>query len=545
MQTPHENADLVERLRLEIQKRKYQSSGESTPDLSSGALVDPCSSAVAVRSGEASTSTTRGKPRIKHAEGAFDRACAKNQVHRAWPRFLRGLRRNQQAVNESLIRGGRALLDTTEWLRGRVDLLGEGLAEIGRKIDRISLWPAEFQRSANERDRRLSDTLYRDAVKREREIEQRLRAEMVAGEGRAKQRHLELRKQQAEVSAAIEALAAQSASRESQYVKAAERIDGLCGQVSEFGQFVTAQQSQTRDEHKQLQELQTQVRQALLTGEEIRHGSDTRSRELEARLVDLGRRAADVERMRNKLNSVAASAALFEAHFLGADNKAAAAPPAPKAKLLEAKQMHESDAFYVAFEEQFRGSREVIKQRLSFYLPVIERAKADTDNCFAVDLGCGRGEWLELLQENGYTGKGVDLNFCMVEECKSRGLKVDDRDAILELANRPAESLALVTGFHIIEHLDFPHFYRLMCETWRVLRSGGVAIFETPNPECLKVSQYSFFLDPTHRNPMPQELLCFAASYAGFRQLRVERLQEYFEGGVSQGYLDYAGIFTK
>ncbi len=203
------------------------------------------------------------------------------------------------------------------------------------------------------------------------------------------------------------------------------------------------------------------------------------------------------------------------------------------------------DAFYEALEDQFRGSRAAIKKRLAAYLPFLRGLQERIPEVKAVDAGCGRGEWLEWLQENGIAAQGVDLNARMVEQCRALGLEARQGDAIDWLKELPNASLALVSGFHLVEHLPFPKLLQLFQESLRVLRPGGIAIFETPNPEFPRVSSYTFHLDPTHRNPIPHELLSFVGTYAGFSSVEIARLQPSFEEGVLQGYQDYAGIFTK
>jgi SAM-dependent methyltransferase len=299
-------------------------------------------------------------------------------------------------------------------------------------------------------------------------------------------------------------------------------------QLEEMQGFIRAQEKQTIEEQRQLEEQQAQL-------------TDVRAR-LEEFLVSTHTQE-EIGTVRDKVNALQGSFAILQTHLAKRKTRPLSEPAAHS--LHEDLKQHETDAFYLAFENQFRGDREEIKQRLRFYLPIIEQTKAITGNASAVDVGCGRGEWLELLQEHGYQGVGVDLNVCMVEECRSRGLKAEVSDAIAYLRALPPASLSLLTGFHIVEHLAFNQLFELFRESLRVLRIRGTAIFETPNPECAKVPAYSFYLDPTHRNPIPHELLCFAARQAGFGATRVERLQAYFEEGVFKGHLDYAGIFTK
>ncbi|MGC1394052.1 MAG: methyltransferase domain-containing protein [Coleofasciculaceae cyanobacterium] len=188
---------------------------------------------------------------------------------------------------------------------------------------------------------------------------------------------------------------------------------------------------------------------------------------------------------------------------------------------------HLLDAFYAAFEEQFRGSREDILSRLKVYLHLIKETKFGTSASPFLDLGCGRGEWLELLQNSGYAAQGLDINKAMIEQCRVRGLKVVETDALSYLRTLPDNSLGAVTGFHIIEHLPLTVLFKLLDETVRVLKTGGIAIFETPNPENILVSSHTFYLDPTHRHPLPSELSKFLLESKNLASVKVMNLHPY------------------
>jgi len=187
---------------------------------------------------------------------------------------------------------------------------------------------------------------------------------------------------------------------------------------------------------------------------------------------------------------------------------------------------HLLDAMYVTFEDRFRGDRADIKQRVTVYLPVIEKAGVGAPETPIVDLGCGRGEWLELLKERGFTARGVDLNRIMVNECRERGFEVVESDALRYLREQPDGSLGAVTGMHIIEHLPLNTLVALLDETLRALRPGGVAIFETPNPENLVVGACNFYMDPTHRNPMPPMMTRFLVEARGFVRVEIRRMNQ-------------------
>lgn len=185
-----------------------------------------------------------------------------------------------------------------------------------------------------------------------------------------------------------------------------------------------------------------------------------------------------------------------------------------------------SDSFYRAFEDRHRGSRELIKSRLAAYLTFLRPLTALYQAAHAIDLGCGRGEWLEILGEQGFDAYGVDLDEGMLEGCRERGLKARKADALASLRELPAESMALVSAFHVVEHLPFGDVRVLIREALRVLKPGGLLVLETPNPENLVVGASSFYQDPSHERPLPSELLNFAVEHAGFQRTKVLRLQE-------------------
>ncbi len=184
-----------------------------------------------------------------------------------------------------------------------------------------------------------------------------------------------------------------------------------------------------------------------------------------------------------------------------------------------------SDGFYRAFEDQHRGSRELIKARQRVYLPFIDPLKILYPDASALDLGCGRGEWLELLTESGFKASGVDLDDGMLAVCRERGMTVQTKDAVTGLQEQSDESLAVVSGFHLAEHIPFEALQSLVAESLRALKPAGLLILETPNPENIVVGTANFYLDPTHRQPIPPLLLSFLAEYCGFARVKVIRLQ--------------------
>jgi SAM-dependent methyltransferase len=182
------------------------------------------------------------------------------------------------------------------------------------------------------------------------------------------------------------------------------------------------------------------------------------------------------------------------------------------------------DSLYVAFEDRFRGSRADIKRRQRVYLATLREAGAGTAERPIVDVGSGRGELLELLGEEGLVARGVDLNAAMVELCRGIGLDSVQADAVDYLNGVEPGGLGAVTGFHIIEHLPFPVMVALLDASLRALAPGGLVIFETPNPANLLVASRWFYLDPTHRNPLPGEMVAMIAEARGFVQVGIREL---------------------
>ncbi len=182
--------------------------------------------------------------------------------------------------------------------------------------------------------------------------------------------------------------------------------------------------------------------------------------------------------------------------------------------------------FYKLFEERYRGSSDEIKQKLGVYSPFLAQLPEATGARAAVDLGCGRGEWLELLAEAGFEAHGVDADEAMVAACAERGFAAKRADALDFLKATPSDSIAIVSAFHLIEHLPFPRLRCLVGEAHRCLAPGGLLLLETPNPENLRVGATSFYLDPTHIRPLPPLLLSFVAEFYGFARTKLLRLNE-------------------
>ncbi len=206
------------------------------------------------------------------------------------------------------------------------------------------------------------------------------------------------------------------------------------------------------------------------------------------------------------------------------------------------------NSFYVNFENVFRGNREEIKGRQAIYIDYIRGNGAGTADTPILDVACGRGEWLELLREHGFKAKGIDINASMIDLCETYNLDVEHSDVISFLESQESCTFGAITGFHIAEHLPFVKLIKLFDEALRVLKPGGMIIFETPNPENIVVGSCNFYIDPTHRNPLPPVLLQFLANERGFVGTEILRVHpmEFFASQASTNEIEnrIARLFT-
>lgn len=165
---------------------------------------------------------------------------------------------------------------------------------------------------------------------------------------------------------------------------------------------------------------------------------------------------------------------------------------------------------YRQFEDLFRGSEEFIADRQRRYLEVIG------DCAPAVDLGCGRGEFLDLLADAGIEATGVDADAGMVARCREKGhARTILGDGVAYLDGLEDASLGLVFSAQVVEHLPPDVLVRLLAIAHRKLRPGGLLVAETVNPHS-PAALKAFWVDVTHQHPLFPETMLALCRNAGF-----------------------------
>jgi SAM-dependent methyltransferase len=170
---------------------------------------------------------------------------------------------------------------------------------------------------------------------------------------------------------------------------------------------------------------------------------------------------------------------------------------------------------YLDFEEKHRGSREEIKWKQKSYLPYFK------DKGPVLDIGCGRGEFLEILKEARIRAFGVDSNQEMVRKCLAEGLEAFQADGLEYLRSLPDHSQGGIFLSQVIEHLNPEALRELARVSFLKLVPEGIFLAETINPQCLSTFSGAFYLDLSHQKPIHPEAACFLLESAGFRQVRL------------------------
>jgi O-antigen chain-terminating methyltransferase len=281
----------------------------------------------------------------------------------------------------------------------------------------------------------------------------------------------------------------------------AAHIQQLADQVAHTQQLVDAahvqqladQNTHTQQQLADLHQLLNEAQQAIIAT--TTHHTEQVVNEVRAHLeTQINNAKRDLDNIRRMASTQAPTAS--------------ALPSAPQAPVVI------DDALYISLEDHFRGDKATVHQRQMEYLPYISGIVSDQFPL--IDLGCGRGEWLQVLKENGIPARGIDSNTACVAECIEHGLSASMGELLDTLTQLPDASCGSITMFQVLEHLPFDVVVNVLRESRRVLIPGGVFIGEVPNSETLRVGASTFWIDPTHQRPLFPAVLAFLASSVGF-----------------------------
>ena len=183
--------------------------------------------------------------------------------------------------------------------------------------------------------------------------------------------------------------------------------------------------------------------------------------------------------------------------------------------IIKVKQEALAKLDYHAFENKFRGTREEMKKRQKIYLKYFEGSKN------VLDIGCGRGEFLELLSDNNVPSMGIDVYNEFVQYCRYKGLKATKEDAISYLSQQENNKIEGIFMSQVAEHLDTDYLIDLVNISYKKLQKGKYFIAETPNPKTLSIFSNAFYMDPSHKNPVHPETFKFIMEQAGFKDVKL------------------------
>lgn len=194
--------------------------------------------------------------------------------------------------------------------------------------------------------------------------------------------------------------------------------------------------------------------------------------------------------------------------------------------------------YYILFENIFYNSQAVIHLQ-QIYLPYIKGGKI-------VDIGCGRGEFLKLLQEKGYKATGIEINPELVKLLKQKGFDVVQADANTFLKEHCG--LDTIVALEVIEHMDTAYLEEFLHLAYRALNEQGVIILETINP-LANTGIGNFYMDITHKKPLPPKMMAFWLEFIGFKNIKILYSspvpQEYRTSFMDKNYQTYAIIGEK
>ncbi len=336
------------------------------------------------------------------------------------------------------------------------------------------------------------------------------------------QQYSELRDSLQQISAQILEMMQRAAEHQQATELSLRQYEELIAKYHEFKSSIETRLAETRKQNddsilKLAEQTGLQTRHLI---DELQRVTDTRQKQIREELMSLSIRQEKID----------VSLLMQERRLTVLLDQVKRNAGAALADIAANEQGHLLDHVYALFEDQFRGTREEVHRRLQVYIPYLKEAAITRG---VLDIGSGRGEWLQLLHSEGIEARGVDRNRVFIEDCRGAGLDVVEEDALTYLRSLPDDDLDAVSAFHFVEHVPFEMLIRTVDEIRRTLKSGGLLIIETPNPENFMVGSCNFYADPTHRNPIPSQTLKFLLESRGLHTIEILKLRPWDEAKLA------------
>ncbi len=291
-------------------------------------------------------------------------------------------------------------------------------------------------------------------------------------------------------------------------------INGILQQIERFGASVIYALRLTSDRLRSLEKSVPSLEESV---ESLKGSIGS----IEAKATDMARIARVIERenetVRARERLPVLERAVRSLREEGARSIRAPSSPTSMPQHAERSWAADKNLDYLDFENHFLGSEEDRRERMRFYVDLFRDLEGPV-----VDLGCGRGEFLEVLREAEIRGYGVERHPDMLARCREKNVDVVDSNAIDHLASVEAGSLGGIFSAHMVEHLEVADVPRLVELAAQALAPGGRLIIETPNPRSLYVFAWAFYIDLGHLRPLHPLLLEYLAQTAGFREVGTE-----------------------
>lgn len=171
---------------------------------------------------------------------------------------------------------------------------------------------------------------------------------------------------------------------------------------------------------------------------------------------------------------------------------------------------------YAGFENRYRGSEQEIKKQQASYVSYFKKGGK------VLDLGCGRGEFIEILEENGIEAEGIDINGQMIEICRDKGLNCQKADILKKLAEYEDGTLGGIFSSQVIEHLSPSYLRRVIELAYFKLSPASHIVLETINSASVFSLVQIYFLDLSHQKPVHPQTLKFLLESTGFEKVEIK-----------------------